>query len=211
MSLLQAFNQLRPFGGFDFIMADPAWRFDLFSARGEAKAPQGQYDCMATPDICDMPVSALAAENCLLWLWAINPMLPHAFQTLEAWGFEFKTAGTWVKRTKHGKDGFGTGYLLRSANEPFLLATRGNPKTTRATRSTLATFDDGFHEGGPESWGGGSITIEARTREHSRKPDEAFAAAEALMPDARRIELFSRQNRPGWSSWGNEAGLFDAA
>ncbi len=117
--------------------------------------------------------------------------------------------GTWVKRTKHGKDAFGTGYVLRSSNEPFLIGTRGSPKTTKSTRSTVPTYDDGFHEEQP--FAASSITIEAIAREHSRKPDEAFVAAERLIPDAQRIELFSRQSRQGWTVWGNETEKFDAA
>lgn len=48
-------------------------------------------------------------------------------------------------------------------------------------------------------------------REHSRKPDEAFAAAEQLMLDARRLELVSRQHRPGWSAWGDQTRKFEEA
>lgn len=205
------FLTLRPHGGFGMIMADPPWQFDLHSEKGEAKAPQAHYPCEGTDAICDLPVEGIAATDCLLWLWATNPMLPDAFKVIEAWGFQYKTAGTWVKRTKHGLDAFGTGYVLRSSNEPFLIATRGRPKTTRSTRSTIPTYDDGFHALGGDAWAGGSITIEARVREHSRKPDEAFEAAQNLMPDARRIELFSRQQREGWSVWGNEVEKFDAA
>lgn len=47
-------------------------------------------------------------------------------------------------------------------------------------------------------------------REHSRKPDEAYAAAEAMMPQAmNRADLFSRQVRPGWTAWGDEVGKFE--
>ena len=194
---------LRPCGGFDFIMADPPWSFETFSAKGEGKAPQAHYACMTLDEIRALPVEGIAAADCLLWLWAVNPMLPQALWVIESWGFTFKTAGTWCKRTVHGKDAFGTGYVLRSSNEPFLIATRGAPKTTRSTRSTIPTYDDGFHLA---DWPAGSITIEGRARAHSQKPEECFAAAEGLMPDARRIEVFSRTNRPGWSSWGAEAG-----
>ncbi|RAP36471.1 DNA methyltransferase, partial [Rhodovulum viride] len=38
-----------------------------------------------------------------------------------------------------------------------------------------------------------------------------YAAAEALMPEARRLELFSRTDRAGWSVWGNETGKFAVA
>lgn len=190
MTELAQFHALRPFGGFHLIMADPPWSFENFSAAGEAKNAKAQYTCTPLDWIKSLPVSALAADDCLLWLWATNPMLPQALETLAAWGFSFRTAGHWSKRNPEtGKLAFGTGYILRCAGEPFLIGTRGSPKTTRSTRSV----------------------IEGRAREHSRKPDEAFAAAEALMPDARRIELFSRQTRPGWTVWGNETQKFSEA
>lgn len=186
MTPLQQFHALRPFGGFDMIMADPPWLYQLRSSKGEEKAPQAQYACMTLEEVAALPVSALAADNAVLWLWATNPLLQDAFKIVDAWGFQFKTAGHWVKTTKNGKLNFGTGYILRCAGEPFLIAARGAPKTTKSTRSVIM----------------------GRIREHSRKPEEAFAAAEQLMPDARRIEIFSRQKRPGWSNWGNEAEKF---
>lgn len=186
MTPLQQFIDLRPFGGFEMIMADPPWLYELRSEKGEEKAPQAQYACMTLDEIAALPVSALAADDAVLWLWATNPLLRDAFKIVDAWGFQFKTAGHWVKTTKNGKLNFGTGYILRCAGEPFLIATRGAPKTTKSTRSVIT----------------------GRIREHSRKPEEAFAAAEKLMPDARRIEVFSRQKRPGWSNWGNEAEKF---
>lgn len=172
---------------FDLIMADPPWRFSTRSAKGiTAKGAGGQYRTMTLEAIMAMPVADIAADDCLLWLWATNPMLPQAFEVMRSWGFTFKTAGHWAKTTRNGKLAFGTGYLLRCAGEPFLIGTRGRPKVTRAVRSVVM----------------------GQVREHSRKPDTAFAAAEQLMPDARRIELFSRESRPGWSTWGDETGKF---
>jgi N6-adenosine-specific RNA methylase IME4 len=213
MTRLADFLCLRPAGGFGLIMADPPWSYQMRSDKGYAKAPEGQYQTMALDAIKALSVEALAAPDCLLWLWAVNPQLPQAIDVLRAWGFEFKTAGTWLKRSTRGKVSFGTGYILRSSNEPFLIGTRGAPKTTRATRSSVITHDDRFHGTGDWSdvWPNGTITIEASAREHSRKPDEAYHACEALMPDARRLDLFSRQNREGWTAWGNEAGKFEGA
>ncbi|WP_299558684.1 MT-A70 family methyltransferase [uncultured Sulfitobacter sp.] len=210
--IISEFRALRPAGGFDLIMADPPWRFDNFSAKGEAKNPAAHYLCMDLDWIKTLPVRWLAGENCLLWLWATNPMLPQAIDVMAAWGFTFKTAGTWVKRTTRGRDAFGTGYVLRSSNEPFLIGAIGKPKTTRSTRSTLPTYDEGLQslaDGG--AWPMGTITIEGPLREHSRKPEECFAAAEGLMPDAQRIEVFSRTDRPGWSAWGNETGTIGSS
>lgn len=210
MSLRDEFIALRPAGGFGLIMADPPWPSEMWSEKGYAKAPEAHYRTMPLDWIEAMPVGLLAAPDCLLWLWARNPQLPEALRVLAAWGFTFKTAGTWVKRTIHGKDAFGPGYILRSSNEPFLIGTLGSPRTTRATRSTVPTYDDGFHSLG-DDWPKGSITIEGVARGHSVKPAEAYAACEALMPGARWLELCSRTNRRGWSVWGDEAGKFGSA
>lgn len=171
---------------YDLIMADPPWSFRTYSDKGHGKSAQTHYACLGGDAIRALPVADLAAPDCLLWLWATNPMLPQALETLAAWGFAYSTAGVWVKRTRTGRLAFGTGYRLRCSHEPFLIATRGKPRNTRAVRSV----------------------VEGLVREHSRKPEEAFAAAEALMPDARRVELFSRARRPGWDVWGDETDLF---
>jgi hypothetical protein len=47
--------------------------------------------------------------------------------------------------------------------------------------------------------------IHAPRREHSRKPDEAYALIERMYPDLPKIELFARAARAGWARWGNEA------
>lgn len=180
------FAPLRPLS-FDFIMADPPWQYKNYSRKGEHKGAAAQYDCMSLDDIKALPVGQLASPNAILMLWATNPLLNRAFDVMAAWGFTFKSAGHWVKKTRNGKLGFGTGYIMRAAGEPFLIGTIGQPKVSRSCRSV----------------------IEGLIREHSRKPEEGYAWAEKLMPDARRAELFSRQGRPGWSSWGNEASKFD--
>lgn len=189
MTLRSEFIALRPAGGFGLIMADPPWSYDMRSEKGYAKSPEAHYRTMDLAAIKALPVELLAAPDCLLWLWALGPQLPQAMEVITAWGFTFKTGGHWAKVGTSGKQHFGTGYILRNAGEPFLIATRGAPKTTRATRSVII----------------------APVREHSRKPDEAFDAASRLMPGVQRLELFSRQNRPGWTSWGDETGKFAEA
>ena len=183
---LRDFVALRPAGGFSLIMADPPWSYDMYSGRGYAKSPEAHYATMGLNDIKALPVEILAAPDCLLWLWALGPQLPQALAVVEAWGFTFKTSGHWAKVGTTGKQHFGTGYILRNAGEPFIIATRGAPKTTKAVRSVIM----------------------APVREHSRKPEEAFTAAEKLMPNVQRLELFSRQRRPGWAAWGNEIDKF---
>jgi N6-adenosine-specific RNA methylase IME4 len=77
--------------------------------------------------------------------------------------------------------------VLRNASEPLLIGARGRPSPlNRSTRGLIV----------------------APTREHSRKPDCAFALAEALYAGP-RCELFSRQARPGWDHFGDQKSKFD--
>ena len=183
------FGEMPPLS-YDVIMADPAWSFENWSVAGEAKNAKAQYDCMSTDEICALPVGQLARGDAWLWLWGTYPMLPDALRVMDAWGFRYVTGGPWVKRGRSGKLAFGPGYVLRTCSEIFLLGKMGEPVTlNRSTRNV----------------------IEAPRRQHSRKPDEAYAVCESLFPAMRRADLFSRTNRPGWDAWGNETGKFDAA
>jgi N6-adenosine-specific RNA methylase IME4 len=174
---------------YDLIMIDPPWRFELRSDKGEHKSAQAQYATMSLDEIKALPVGLLAKPDCLLWMWATAPMLPQQLSVLNAWGFGYKSEGVWVKTTVNGKIAFGTGYGFRGAHEPIILGQVGSPQLTHATRSVIMGL----------------------AREHSRKPDEAYAAAEDLMPGARRADVFSRETRLGWDVFGNEAGKFDLA
>jgi N6-adenosine-specific RNA methylase IME4 len=49
--------------------------------------------------------------------------------------------------------------------------------------------------------------IYAPVREHSRKPDEMYARIERLFGDIPRIELYAREQRPGWTAWGDQIRL----
>lgn len=182
------FGDLRPLS-FEVIMADPPWSFDNWSEVGNEKNAKAQYDCMPTQEICDLPVGHLAAGDCWLWLWATHPMLRDGIRVMEAWGFNFVTSGVWVKRGKSGKLAFGTGYVLRTCSEPFLLGKIGDPKTHSKSVRTV---------------------LESPRRQHSRKPENAFRVCETLFGPASRLELFSRESHPGWSHWGSETTKFDA-
>lgn len=181
------FHGLTPYG-YDFVLADPPWRFATWSEKGLKKSPDRHYRTMRLADIKALPVRTLCQPDCMLWLWATWPMLTQALEVMDAWGFEYVTGGSWAKRTKTGKLRWGPGYRIRSVSEPFLIGTRGNPTNAR----NVCNHIDGLH------------------REHSRKPEEGYLAAVRLMPEARRVELFARQRRLGWDCWGNEVERFSA-
>ncbi len=46
--------------------------------------------------------------------------------------------------------------------------------------------------------------ILAPRTQHSEKPEAAMAALERLFGEVRRLELFARKHRDGWTCWGNQ-------
>ena len=178
---MNPFEKLSP--PYRVIYADPPWHFKLRSEVNLTKSPQGQYSCMSLDDIRGLPVWELAAPSAVLALWATAPMLPEAFSVMAAWGFNFKTAGAWAKRsTTNSSWAFGTGYIYRSAVEFWLLGTRGKPVSLSHAERNL---------------------IVAPRREHSRKPAEMREKLRRQFAGP-YLELFARERTEGWDGWGNE-------
>jgi N6-adenosine-specific RNA methylase IME4 len=171
------------------LYADPPWRFDTYSEKGEGRSAANHYDVMTTRDIAALPISDLAAPSCALFMWATMPMLPEAYRVMADWGFIYKTvAFTWMKQRKKSTELFmGTGYWTRANAEICLLGTRGSPK--RLHNDVMQA-------------------ILEPVREHSRKPDCVYDRIERLMGDVPRLELFSRTSKPGWDAFGNQLGKF---
>jgi N6-adenosine-specific RNA methylase IME4 len=169
---------------FGVIYADPPWSFEVYSGKGKQRSAERYYDCLSRAAICALPIGGVAADDCTLFLWGVWPDLPGALEVIRAWGFEFKTAAlVWVKQNRSGEGLFtGMGFWTRANTEPCLLATRGSPLRLAAD----------VHQ-----------VILSPVREHSRKPDEVRSRIERLVAGP-YLELFGREQAPGWTVWGNE-------
>src|SRR5262249_61330802 len=103
------------------ILADPPWYFKVYdSVSDTAGTARTHYPCMQTEDICAMPVSELATDDAVLFLWTTAPHLQESFRVIEQWGFRYATNIAWVK------DKTGLGYWVRNQHELLLIGTRGN-------------------------------------------------------------------------------------
>lgn len=173
---------------FATILADPPWRF---ANRSGKMAPEHKrlhrYQTMSIEEICEMPVARLAKENSHLYLWCPNALLPWGLRVMDAWGFDYKANVIWYKvRKDGGPDGRGVGFYFRNVTEILLFGVRGSMRTLDAGRRQVNV-------------------IESRKREHSRKPVESYGVIENCSPGP-YLELFAREQRPGWIQWGDEIG-----
>lgn len=184
-------EELLAFAGgrrFGTILADPPWQFQNRTGK---VAPEhrrlSRYGTMRLQEICALPVAQLAAPVSHLYLWVPNALLPEGLETMQAWGFQYKSNIVWHKiRKDGGSDGRGVGFYFRNVTELILFGVRGkNARTLKAGRTQVNY-------------------LSSRKREHSRKPDEQYPIIEACSPGP-YLELFARGERKNWAVWGNQA------
>jgi N6-adenosine-specific RNA methylase IME4 len=184
------------------ILADPAWPFKTWSAKGQGRSASRHYRIEEIEAIKALPVAAYAARDCWLFLWCPCPHTPWLIGVVEAWGFDFSGLGFgWAKTTKRAvitplsvtaapgaKSPWhmGLGHTTRKNVELCWLGRRGNPPR----------LNKGVHG-----------LIVAPVREHSRKPDEVYGRIQSYCAGP-YLELFARQQYPGWVCVGDECAKF---
>lgn len=186
---------------FRAIVADPPWKYrDKVNSetlnhvhrfgygadkiRGRRGA-EGYYPTMTMDDILAMPVKQLAEDDAHLYLWTTNAFMVEGHQVCKAWGFTPRTILTWAKG-RVVKDRLslqiGMGSYLRNVTEHVIFAVRGSLRCNVKNVPTL---------------------LLAPRSKHSQKPDEFFRLVETCSSGP-YLEIFARQKRHGWASWGNE-------
>lgn len=134
------------------------------------------YKLMTLDEIMNLPVGSITAPNSHLYLWSPNALIGSALLVLIEWGFEFKTIITWVKNRSI------FGYYFKGQTEQLLFGVKGSlPVNDR--RLTTIIYGD--------------------IRKHSQKPESAYELIERASSEP-RVELFARQTRIGWDTWGDE-------
>ena len=177
---------------YGLILADPEWRFEPYSRdSGMDRSADNHYPTSELEDIKARDVASIAADDCVLFLWATAPMLPQALAVMDAWGFAYKTHAIWFKQRPG--EGRGTGYWFLGEHELLLVGTRGDVVAPAMGSQFRSVF-------------------QAPVRAHSEKPDASFEIIESYFPNLPKIELNRRgPARDGWDSWGAEAVESEAA
>ncbi len=170
------------------ILADPPWKYD-FSAT-DSRAIETKYPTLTPQEIIAYRdksgtfMADLFNEDSILFLWATAPKLREALQIMDGWNIEYKTHAIWDK----GK--IGMGYWFRGQHELLLIGTKGTVSAP-AVEARVS-----------------SIICEERVTQHSRKPEKVYEIIERMFPvnyeNNIHIELFARNKREGWGSYGYE-------
>jgi len=165
-------------GKFSTVVIDPPWDWGDEGDCNQLGRAKPDYSTMSIEEIKRLPVAKLSDIDCHIYLWITNRSLPKGFALLDAWGFRYITALTWVKPN------FGMGNYFRGQTEHVLFGVKGSQPLKRKDVGTV------FHA--------------KRGNGHSSKPIEFYELVESCSPGP-YLEMFSRCERTGWTVWGENA------
>ncbi len=188
---------------FRCIAADPPW-----NERGGGQITRGaqrHYELMTTSAIIETlkysPLWLPDPEGCLLWLWATSNYLRDGFEVMDGLGFEYITHLVWVK------DKIGLGQRTRQRHEHLLLGRMGKVPVPAPPDRPDSVIDELEAESAAYESAAYAAAFAGTLREakehHSKKPAEAYRRIERSC-EGPRLECFAREQREGWTVWGNE-------
>jgi N6-adenosine-specific RNA methylase IME4 len=172
-----------PEGKFRTIIVDPPWPVKKIIR--EVRPNQEEeldYPTLTIEQIKALPIKQCAYDDgCHVYLWTTHKFLPIAFEVFKCWGVNYECLLTWVKNV-----GF-TPFSWMYSTEHILFGRIGS----------LEVLEKGHR-----------LDFTGKVREHSRKPDEFYDLVRTVSPEPRR-DMFSREKREGFLSWGNEPDRFN--
>lgn len=209
---------------YDLIVADPPWSFeDGLHMSSVKRGAESQYAVLDIEAIKNLKVSELTADNAVLALWVPSSLLQEGLDTMTSWGFRQTQTHIWVKiknnpfekflkafkKRNNGKViqgilsfvkllaselesfdfddilAFGMGRLFRQTHEVCLLGVKGKAYEALESKSERSVHFD-------------------TNKKHSAKPETLQTRLEKMFPKAKKLEMFARRSRAGWTCIGLE-------
>lgn len=191
VSSIAGLDMVRSSGTYEVVLADPPWGY--YGQQDKWGAAAKYYPTMADEELLAFNIrERFMTDRSILFMWATGPRLDFALRCIDAWHLSYRgLAFVWVKTRADGAPVGAQGVrpsIVKPTAELVLAASpvmKGRP---------LKLHDESIRQ-----------IVMARKSEHSRKPDDVHDSIERMYPGARKIELFARRARPGWTAWGNEA------
>lgn len=172
---------------YDLILADPPWKQSKGgkkSVRPNSSGKKLDYPVCGLEEIkkhLELATNA-TSENSILFLWTIDKYLFEAQQMAEDLGYKLHARMIWNKVT-----GIPAAFTVRFGHEYLLYMYKG--KLLPVAKNERGKIHTVFSE---------------QVVKHSKKPEISYQIIERLYPETRKLEMYARELRDGWDSFGNE-------
>ena len=116
-------------------------------------------------------------------MWTIDKYLHESEQMMKELGYSLHARFIWDK-----ENGIAPAFTVRFSHEYLLwFYKKGNilmpDETVRGKYTTV---------------------MREQSTKHSKKPECAYEMLESMFPNANKLEMYARNTRSTWDSWGNE-------
>jgi len=208
---------------FDVIYADPPWSYSEVPYFKKSLAIQYKYPTISQKEMRKIDVESIAKKNSWMFMWAVWAQLPHAIDLMASWGFSYRTcAFVWSKKTKNGKNAKTYGRCCtQGSTEIVLCGKRGSPKRyAQNVEQFIEALRRGNSQKPDEIYDRIDKVVDPAKQNPNLKKDKCKGALEdcpdyhdgcwchvAGAKSVRKLELFGRQQWPGWYSLGNDDAL----
>lgn len=172
---------------YDLFYIDPPWRQGKGGKKSVRKNSSG---CQLDYPTCSLEeirrhiedATQHAGENSIMFIWTIDKYLFEAQEIAEQLGYKLHARMIWNKVT-----GIPAAFTVRFGHEYLLYMYKG--KLTPVNPAERGKIHTVFTE---------------KVKRHSQKPEVAYQIIERLYPSQKKLEMYARNTRQGWDSWGNE-------
>jgi N6-adenosine-specific RNA methylase IME4 len=174
-------------GPFDVVVIDPPWPMQKIDREERPNQDAFDYPTMTVDELAAFWKRDMARKikaDCHLFIWTTQKFLPVAIKFLDTITFRYVLTMVW-----HKPGGFQPVDLPQYNCEFVLYARQGAPVFVDTKQ-----FDCCFS---------------APRRQHSRKPDLFYDTIRRVTGGS-RVDVFSREERDGFATYGNERGKFSA-
>lgn len=177
---------------YQVFMIDPPWQQFKGNCR-KVRPKQDKmldYRVMPANDIYTLlkdRIFNLAETDHCIFMWVIDKYLTDCEQFMMGNGYKRHCRFIWDKT-----NGIAPAFTVRFSHEYLIWFYKG--KFLPVALSARGIYRTVFIE---------------KARQHSRKPDSAYAMLEAFYPERKKIDVFSREQRCGWAQFGDQPDYFN--
>jgi len=173
--------------GYELVLADPPWRQSKGGKKAVREKSSGEeldYPVISLEEIKEYLKSARdkSVDNHILFLWTIDKYLHEAEVIVKNLGYKLHARMIWNKVT-----GIPAAFTVRYGHEYLLYCYHG--KLIPVALEERGKIHTVFTE---------------QVKRHSQKPEISYEIINRLYPTQKKLEMFSRNKRKGFDSWGNE-------
>ncbi|MCC3167010.1 MT-A70 family methyltransferase [Streptococcus sanguinis] len=171
--------------GYEIVYADPPWPKKKGGIRKSRpnQSRELDYRTISLEEIKELLSLVKTADVHNFFVWTVDEFLYDTEKMMKGIGYKLHARIIWDK-----ENGVAPAFTIRYAHE-YLLWFYKPGKMLKPCNEMRGKY---------------TTVLREKSTKHSKKPQVAYEMLEKMFPETRRLEMFARNTRKGWDSFGDE-------